>query len=188
MTSSRTQKLSQLKQRAPLGVQVIRHGKLEEHAYIAWGSDPCFERCACGHTRRVPLQSIPKLPAEMTPEGGRHWGVIATDAVRVATLMNPNPCVRAWGLGPAGAQCNTCVFLVHHQQSATWYKCGKREAEPAGSELALTGGRKTDQRVRWDVCAKYELRTPEALKAEEERRNGQLRAMRDAREQREARR
>jgi hypothetical protein len=90
---------------------------------------------------------------------------IAVDAVRIATLMNANPCVRAWGLGPEGATCNTCVYLIHHHQSADWYKCRKREDEPNGNELALTGGRKTDQRVRWSACSKYELRTPDAIAA-----------------------
>lgn len=63
--------------------------------------------------------------------------------------INPNPCVQMWGLGPAGATCKTCIHLTSHKQSKTWYKCSLR---------GVTHGAKSDQKLRWDACKRYELK------------------------------
>lgn len=61
-----------------------------------------------------------------------------------------NPCLVIFGPGPDGARCGTCVHLQAHKQSATWYKCAQRGTP--------THGPKTDHRVRWPACGRYEAR------------------------------
>jgi hypothetical protein len=73
---------------------------------------------------------------------------------------NPNPCVQRWGRGPAGALCRDCAHLTVYEQSRKWYKCGLR--------TDLTHGAKTDHRVKWDACSRYEARAPEPAKDAQE--------------------
>lgn len=61
--------------------------------------------------------------------------------------VDPNPCVRLFGKGPEGATCKTCTHLVRMLYGHTVLKCDERGD--------LTHGPKTDQRSRWNACAKY---------------------------------
>lgn len=63
------------------------------------------------------------------------------------TRFHANPCVRALGLGPAGAKCKTCVRLYTRRFGRrTYYKCALRPE---------TSGPASDHRAGWDACAKY---------------------------------
>lgn len=53
----------------------------------------------------------------------------------------------AYGKGPAGAQCKTCVHLRRYRQSKGWMKCAK--ALDTSSEA-------TDWRAKWAACGLYE--------------------------------
>jgi hypothetical protein len=64
-------------------------------------------------------------------------------------VKEPNPCVRAYGLGPEDAKCKTCAKLHAREYAHTYYKCSLRPN---------TGGAGTDHRVNWKACAKYEHR------------------------------
>jgi len=66
-----------------------------------------------------------------------------------------NPCIALYGLGPDGQTCKGCLHLRYHIQSnhkARFWKCDCR---------TLTHGRKTDHRVNWPACEKYEKREEE---------------------------
>jgi hypothetical protein len=58
-----------------------------------------------------------------------------------------NPMVRGYGNGPAGKCCRTCRSLYAKSFAKTYYKCLLRRD---------SGGAKTDHRVTWDACGKYE--------------------------------
>jgi hypothetical protein len=58
-----------------------------------------------------------------------------------------NPMLLAFGPGPENATCGHCKHMEGYQQAATWYKCALRKN---------TGGRKTDHKVRWPACGKFE--------------------------------
>ena len=60
----------------------------------------------------------------------------------------PNSCRLLFGPGPDGAKCRTCVHLQAHQPgNRVFWKCGLR---------TFTRGAKSDHRVRWKACAKYQ--------------------------------
>lgn len=69
---------------------------------------------------------------------------------------NPNPCIALYGKGPEGRQCKDCKYLHGFRQSATWYKCEKREWKSKGGKYPGTRYPGGDHRVRWDACAKFE--------------------------------
>ena len=59
-----------------------------------------------------------------------------------------NPCIPAFGPGPEGATCGSCVHLFRQGGTAgTYYKCELRR---------VTGGPGTAHRVRWPACARFE--------------------------------
>jgi len=60
-----------------------------------------------------------------------------------------NPCIRAYGLGPAGQTCRGCVHLWCHQMSRRYWKCDLR---------TCSHGAATDHRVNWPACARYQAR------------------------------
>jgi hypothetical protein len=59
---------------------------------------------------------------------------------------DPNPCVRAFGVGPAGKKCGDCNRLAVRVFAKNYYKCTLRQ---------VTAGPGTDHRVGWKACAKY---------------------------------
>ncbi len=67
------------------------------------------------------------------------------EAAPEARRTTPNPCVYAFGRGPEGATCSTCVSLRMFQRKRRWYKCS----------LRAPGGPSTDHRIGWEACAKY---------------------------------
>jgi hypothetical protein len=61
-----------------------------------------------------------------------------------------NPCVAAFGAGPAGKICKSCVrFQSDDYHGVTYHKCELR---------GMTHGPGTDHRVKWPACSKYEER------------------------------
>lgn len=85
--------------------------------------------------------------------------VVPQPTVEVPT--NPNPCVVEFGLGPAGRKCEDCVHLKGFQQSATWYKCEKRQWKTKGGKYPGTIYPGGDHRVRYQACALFEERKEE---------------------------
>lgn len=67
-----------------------------------------------------------------------------------------NPCVDAYGKGPAGAICRDCRYLHGFRQSAIWYKCEKRQWRSKGGKNKGTVYPGGDHRMRWPACAKEE--------------------------------
>lgn len=65
---------------------------------------------------------------------------------RSPRLADPNPCVRVYGPGPAGATCATCAGLVHGGARDEWLKCTLR---------GVTHGERTDHRAGWPACGRY---------------------------------
>lgn len=67
--------------------------------------------------------------------------------------LQGNPCVIAFGAGPEGATCRTCIQLYAQPGVAgRFLKCAMRRN---------TSGPATDHRAGWPACAKYEPgRTP----------------------------
>lgn len=68
----------------------------------------------------------------------------------IEALASPNPCVQRWGIGPARQTCGQCCHLRRLEQSKVWYKCELRDD--------LTHSQRTDQRMRWPACARFESR------------------------------
>jgi hypothetical protein len=91
---------------------------------------------------------------------GDDWEqAIVPSAPEIPVEKSVNPCIDAYGPGPAGAICRDCV----HLQSATWYKCDMRAWKSKGGKNAGTVYPGGDHRVRWKACARFELR-PDELK------------------------
>lgn len=65
-----------------------------------------------------------------------------------------NPCIQRFGPGPEGKTCKGCTHLVKQVQAKTWYKCELRDD--------LTHSERTDQRVGWPACAKFDEAQAEA--------------------------
>lgn len=87
-----------------------------------------------GEVRRQLVFGIDRVPEEVQGGGGR--------------LSDPNPCVLAYGAGPEGATCRSCIQLYAQPGVAGRYlKCALR---------ANTGGPATDHRAGWPACARYE--------------------------------
>lgn len=82
----------------------------------------------------------------------RDPGVLA----RYSTTPRPFPKVNpmlAFGPGPEGATCRTCVHLV--KANVDTARGGYLKCEIRG----ITGGTGTDHRAKWDACAYYEAAT-----------------------------
>lgn len=86
----------------------------------------------------------PVFGVDLDPE------VIAAHATRTKSgTLKRNPLVSAYGAGPDGAQCRTCVHLFRRGDVAgRYWKCDLRQN---------TSGPGTDHRVRWPACARYEV-------------------------------
>jgi hypothetical protein len=67
-----------------------------------------------------------------------------------ARMAHPNPMVRKAGIGPEGAKCKGCKFLIRTTSNSNkvYYKCDL---------VGVTHGAATDVRVRWDACRMYEV-------------------------------
>ena len=62
--------------------------------------------------------------------------------------VEPNPCVRKFGAGPAGVTCRTCALLITHDyHDKRYFKCHMR---------GDTKSEATDHRVGWRACRYYE--------------------------------
>lgn len=61
-------------------------------------------------------------------------------------FKKPNPCIRAYGLGPDGKICGQCHLLRSHSFAKTYHKCSLR---------GDTRGAGTDHLVRWPACGKF---------------------------------
>ena len=57
------------------------------------------------------------------------------------------------GTGPDGETCGTCKHCWARRMSKRYYKCGL---------VRSTGGPKTDIRLKWAACSRWEARTVEA--------------------------
>ncbi len=62
-----------------------------------------------------------------------------------------NPCVDIYGRGPKEKMCKSCTHLVTKTFNRNYYKCDLREN---------TNGPRTDHRVFWPACAKFEAANP----------------------------
>lgn len=69
--------------------------------------------------------------------------------VPVKPDKNINPCIAIYGPGPAGQTCENCALLAGFAMSRTVYKCFLRRN---------THSAKTDHKLRWPACAKFEQR------------------------------
>jgi hypothetical protein len=58
-----------------------------------------------------------------------------------------NPLRVAYGPGPEGTRCGTCIHLTAKAYARTYLKCALR---------TNTNSPSTDHRARWESCAKYE--------------------------------
>lgn len=94
------------------------------------------------------------------------WGVALPPIEEKPTpVVEPehsvNPCVDRFGPGPEGAICRDCIHLHAFKQSATWYKCEKRQWRTKGGKYPGTVNPGKDHRVRYPACAKFERDTHE---------------------------
>jgi hypothetical protein len=69
-----------------------------------------------------------------------------------AAPTSPNPCVTLYGSDPQERQCKECAQLAAIAVGRTIYKCRLRKN---------TRSPRTDHRLRWPACAKFEQRTGE---------------------------
>ncbi|MCK5612307.1 hypothetical protein KAR91_61110 [Candidatus Pacearchaeota archaeon] len=77
-----------------------------------------------------------------------------SDRVKIQAA-HPNPMVRKAGIGPEGAKCKGCKFLIRTKPSnRVYYKC---------KFVGVTHGAATDVRVRWDACRMYEVEGEPAI-------------------------
>lgn len=63
-----------------------------------------------------------------------------------------NPCIVLYGWGTVGQKCRGCIHLRYRPERSPQvrhWKCDLR---------ALTHGAKTDHKVTWPACARYEQR------------------------------
>ena len=58
-----------------------------------------------------------------------------------------NPLRVAYGPGPDGTTCGTCIHLTAKRLARTYLKCALR---------VNTNSTSTDHRARWESCGKYE--------------------------------
>lgn len=91
----------------------------------------------------------PHIQARLVFGRDRDPGVVEEVVGRTASgTPTSNPCVVAFGPGPAGASCRSCVHLFAQGGVAgRYYKCELRR---------VTGGPGTDHRVGWPACARFE--------------------------------
>ena len=84
--------------------------------------------------------------SQMTLEEIKAW--VESGSHRVAQpAPTGNPCVSIYGQGKPGQTCKGCDHLRALIYAKTYYKCDLRQN---------THGTKTDHKVRWPSCAKYE--------------------------------
>jgi hypothetical protein len=62
---------------------------------------------------------------------------------------DPNEMCRIHGYGPEDRQCLNCAHHIIKRLSKDYHKCGVWHKP-------LTGGDRTDIRVRWRACGKFE--------------------------------
>ncbi len=75
----------------------------------------------------------------------------AKEAERLLAEPNSiNPCVNIYGPGPKEKMCKSCSHLTTKAYSRNYYKCDLRQN---------TNGPRTDQRLFWPSCAKFEEST-----------------------------
>ena len=67
-----------------------------------------------------------------------------------APKRDENPCIALYGAGPEGKRCKDCVHLIGICKAKTYHKCLLRKN---------THGAKTDHKLRWQACAKFEERS-----------------------------
>lgn len=60
-----------------------------------------------------------------------------------------NPCIALYGPGPDGQTCKNCSLIAGLGLSKTYYKCRIRKN---------THSAKTDHKLKWQACAKFEQR------------------------------
>lgn len=65
-----------------------------------------------------------------------------------------NPMIKIYGETP-GKKCKTCVYLCYKQFNKKYYKCRMRPGT-----ICKTSP-KSDHRVNWPACGKYEQRNEE---------------------------
>ncbi len=59
-----------------------------------------------------------------------------------------NPCIDAYGKGPEGTCCRTCVHLLRLEyHNKVYIKCELRK---------ITHGAGSDHRAKWDACKRYQ--------------------------------
>ncbi len=80
-------------------------------------------------------------------------GETVTVPVRGRNYVAPRGGADRPGTGPTGETCGTCGHIVRTGRSRSYPKCGLNSA-------CWTHGPKTDIRVRWAACSKWEA--PEA--------------------------
>lgn len=71
---------------------------------------------------------------------------ITTPAEARQAAKQINPCLKAYGEGPAGMVCKTCKHLIAKKWDKTYYKCALRKN---------TNGPATDHRAGWPACGRY---------------------------------
>jgi hypothetical protein len=90
----------------------------------------------------------PKRPDHaLTPEQQTWWNDQVDRAVEKQGL---NPCIKAYGPGPAGVVCRDCAHFFAHQRAKKYFKCDLR---------GFTHGPGTDHKALWPTCGKFEKRT-----------------------------
>ena len=70
------------------------------------------------------------------------------DVVSIKEAKKPvNPLLKIFGAGPEGERCKNCKHIFDRSFSKKYYKCNLR---------INTNSAKTDHRVNWQACAKFE--------------------------------
>lgn len=66
---------------------------------------------------------------------------------QASSKVEPNPCVRLYGPGPAGEKCKNCrLFLRRGGNTQTYFKCLLR---------GVTSGPASDHRANWAACKRF---------------------------------
>ena len=60
--------------------------------------------------------------------------------------IEPNPCVRLFGLDSMNRKCKECRLLRRKRMGGTYFKCALR---------GDTNGPGTDHRANWNACARF---------------------------------
>jgi hypothetical protein len=97
--------------------------------------------CDNHNEQQLSLFDLPEAPASQS-------AALPEKPVKVAR-DEPNPCIEVYGPGPAGQTCQGCRQIAGISMSKVYYKCRLRQN---------THGKKTDHKLRWPACAKFEPR------------------------------